>query len=418
MLARAPVLAAAAAAALLLGVAGCGSARPSGQQAPGQQAPAHGAPSGSAASSQVRSGSNPAATPSSAAPAAAAPGPVPAGFAATSVTFVSADEAFVLGTAPCAHAPCTAILRTRDRGATWAALPAPPVPVGEPGATTASIVWGIRFATPEHGFVFGDSGVWETTDGGARWTRDFTPAGSFLSLAIAAGQVLAINALCVPGGCQDAALIRRPLNSRSPGGGTWTGVAQTTVGNLLDPDDMIATQAGVAAVLDGRDVLVTRDGGLTHTTNPVPCPGEPGAPSVAVTSATGLVLLCIGGGYTGHTVKQIYVSDDDGAHWTAAGVPSPAGDGGTIAATTTGEVAIATASAASWLFHSGDRGVTWQTVNTQFDGGMGWADLGFTTATDGVVVHGPADSDGNSTKRPGQLFLTSDGGASWTPVSF
>jgi photosystem II stability/assembly factor-like uncharacterized protein len=81
-------------------------------------------------------------------------------------------------------------------------------------------------------------------------------------------------------------------------------------------------------------------------------------------------------------------------------------------------VAIATASAASWLFHSGDGGVTWQTVNTQFDGGAGWADLGFTTATDGVVVHAPADSDGNSTQRPGQLFLTSDGGASWTPVSF
>ena len=62
--------------------------------------------------------------------------------------------------------------------------------------------------------------------------------------------------------------------------------------------------------------------------------------------------------------------------------------------------------------------MTWQTVNTQFDGGMGWADLGFTTAADGVVVHGPADSDGNSTQRPGQLFLTSDGGASWTPVRF
>jgi hypothetical protein len=40
---------------------------------------------------------------------------VPAGFAATSVTFVSADEAFVLGTAPCAKAPCTSIACTLDR---------------------------------------------------------------------------------------------------------------------------------------------------------------------------------------------------------------------------------------------------------------------------------------------------------------
>ena len=170
----------AVAAALLLGVAGCGSARPSGQQAPGQQAPAHGAPSGSAASSQVRSGSNPAVTPSSSAPAAAAPGPVPAGFAATSVTFVSADEAFVLGTAPCAHAPCTAILRTRDRGATWAALPAPPVPVGEPDG---GVGWAdLGFTTGTNGVVVhapadsdGNSTqrpgqLFLTSDGGASWT--------------------------------------------------------------------------------------------------------------------------------------------------------------------------------------------------------------------------------------------------------
>jgi photosystem II stability/assembly factor-like uncharacterized protein len=119
-----------------------------------------------------------------------------------------------------------------------------------------------------------------------------------------------------------------------------------------------------------------------------------------------------------HTIKQVYVSGDEGAHWSAAGVPSPAGDGGTIAATTTSQLAIATASAASWLLHSGDAGTSWRTVNEQYDGGAGWADLGFTTDTDGVVVHGPADSDGNRTQRPGQLFLTGDAGATWYPVSF
>ena len=55
-------------------------------------------------------------------------------------------------------------------------------------------------------------------------------------------------------------------------------------------------------------------------------------------------------------------------------------------------------------------GTSWRAVDEQDDGGAGWADLGFTTATDGVVIHGPADSDGNTTERPGQLFLTSDAG--------
>jgi len=101
-------------------------------------------------------------------------GPVPAGFRAASVTFVSSREAFVLGTAPCAHAPCTSVARTGDRGVSWRGLPAPVVPLGEPGVTGPA-VWGIRFATPEYGFVFGN-GLWVTTDGGEHWSFAAYPA--------------------------------------------------------------------------------------------------------------------------------------------------------------------------------------------------------------------------------------------------
>lgn len=50
--------------------------------------------------------------------------------------------------------------------------------------------------------------------------------------------------------------------------------------------------------------------------------------------------------------------------------------------------------------------------------GAGFSDIGFTTTADGVTVYGPAYSDGNPGKGPGQLLLTSDGGASWTAVKF
>jgi hypothetical protein len=393
------------AAAAVVGIAGCGSIH-----APG----AAGSP-GPAGRTPVRSASSPAGP----GPKARAPvGRVPAGFAATSVTWVSPDEAFVLGTAPCAHAPCTSIARTLNRGVTWTARPAPLVPVGAPGQR--GTVWGIRFATAEHGFVFGD-GLWETTDGGARWDRVRTPNGMVLSLAIVPGQVLVLVAQCRAerSGCPRYGL----LASRPLSGGIWTGVANAAAVRLIDPDDLIATQAGVAAAVVATDVIVLRPDQPGRTVNPIPCRSPGQIPSVAVASATRLAILCTGEGYTGHTIKHVYLSDDDGAHWTPAGPPSPDGDAGTLAATSTGQLAIATESAASWLFYSATKGAGWKIVNQQDDGGAGWADLGFTTATtttvtDGVVVYGPANSDGNSTRRPGQLLLTDDAGATWYRVSF
>jgi hypothetical protein len=402
MMAAARMSLLAAVAGLLIGLAGCGS---SGASGPGTS-------SGAGASSPARSESSPS-RPAQAPSGTQPGGPLPARFAAASVTFVSADEAFVLGTAPCAHTPCTWVARTLDRGQSWVGVTTPAGPVGQPGLGGAPAVWGIRFATPGHGFVFGDE-LWETIDGGAQWSRDAQPGGSILSLAIVRGQVLALTARSTPGGYEQPAVLER----RALGGGSWTAVEKVTIGTLIDANDLIATQAGVAAVANGRHVLVTGDGGLTFTVNPIPCPALEQSPSVAVTSRYGLALLCTGQGYTGHTMKQVYVSRDAGAHWAPAGMPSPDGDAGTIAGTAAGQLAIATESAASWLFYSGDGGSSWRIVHTADDGGMGWADLGFTTATDGVVVHGPADADGNSTQRPGELFLTSDGGTTWHQVSF
>ena len=79
---------------------------------------------------------------------------------------------------------------------------------------------------------------------------------------------------------------------------------------------------------------------------------------------------------------------------------------------------VAADSGASMLYHSADGGARWSTVYDQGDGGLDFNDLGFTTAADGVVVYGPAVSDDNAESRPGWLLLTSNGGASWQPVSF
>jgi hypothetical protein len=205
------------------------------------------------------------------------------------------------------------------------------------------------------------------------------------------------------------------LSRRALGGGPWTRITARASNSGVGG---IATQAGVAALVDGSSVLVTANGGLTVTKHPTPCPAAgspfPVVTSVAVQAPHGLALLCTGQGYTGHTDKTVYVSGDLGATWKLAGHPASAGDGGMIAASAPGHLTIATTSAASWLYYSADNGRTWRTAVTYLDGGQGWNDLGFTTTRDGVVIHGhPAYGD-----MLGQLLLTDNGGLTWHAVTF
>jgi hypothetical protein len=390
-----PILFVAACLALLGAVAACGSKTPA--SATSTPASPSVAPSPSAS---VTHGPHTSPTP----PPAAAP----AGFKAASVTFVSANEAFVLGTA---HSAGTVVLRTTDRGQSWVALAAPSAPLGRALSSGAHTVWGVRFATPSHGFIFGH-GLWETTDGGGHWTLDSSPAGTLLSLAAIDGRVLVLVKGATSSG--PATLLSRAL-----GGGSWSAVTTVHTADVSDPNDLIATQAGTAAVLDGTSVVVTTDGGLTITRRATPAlPADFSPASLTTTGGHGLALLAVGQGFTGHTIKRVYVSSDAGAAWLKAGAPSAEGDGGALAAGSARGLLLATASAASWIDRSTDAGATWATRLTYGDGGLGWADLGFTSVTNAVVVHGPADTPGGADGRPGQLLLSSDGGATWRAVTF
>jgi hypothetical protein len=245
------------------------------------------------------------------------------------------------------------------------------------------------------------------------WIADSAPNRSILSLATIDGQVLAlITPPMTLGPTQTDELIRRPL-----AGGSWSTVASVKSVDLTDPTDLIATQAGTAAILDGTSILVTTNGGTTIKSRATPSLPQYFTPAaIAVTSGNGLALLCVGQGYTGHTQKLIYLSANGGVTWSKAGTPSPEGDGGTLAGSGT-TLVLATASAASWLDRSTNGGHDWATSLTYGDGGLGWADLGFTTPSNAVVIHGPAHSAGGD-GHPGRLLLSSDGGATWRSVTF
>jgi hypothetical protein len=121
------------AAAGVIAIAGCGSVHAT--RGAGSASPA--------ASTPARSVSKSSPLPEAGPTANTTVGRVPAGFAATSVTWVSPDEAFVLGTAPCAHAPCTGqgytghtskrVYVSHDDGAHWT-LAGQPSPYGDAGS--------------------------------------------------------------------------------------------------------------------------------------------------------------------------------------------------------------------------------------------------------------------------------------------
>ena len=396
----------AAVVAVLLGVGGCGSSSHPSMDHPLVR------PTRSSASSTASSPRSPA-TESSSTVAALAGGPVPSGTKATSVTFISPRTAFVLGTAPCSGAPCSVILRSRDRGHSWVGLPAPRESVS---TFLGTGLWGLRFANVRHGYAFGD-GLWATADGGGSWHRGAAPGRIVLALAaVEDRELVAVAASCLPGESHCAnglTLYHRPI-----GAGRWTVVAGART-NLFGAS--IAVHGADVWVRTLSNLYVSRDGGASFRARPQPCyPSRPdyGMPVSVTDDGAHIYLLCAGEGAAGSTAKYVFRADPAGLGWTLVGRPPRTGDGGDLSAGGDGALIITTASGASWLYRSTDGGRSWKTVLTENDGGAGWNDLGFTTATDGVVVHGPAVSDGESDGRPGQLLLSDDGGQTFLPVEF
>ena len=340
-------------------------------------------------------------------------GPVPPGTSATSVTFVSTQEAFVLGTAPCTHHPCSVVLRTVDRGHSWVGLPAPLEGVSRAGG---SGLWGLRFADPNRGYAYGN-GIWRTIDGGGSWQRWSVPGRYVIDFAaVRDSRLIAVTTPCSPssGGCSH----RLTLYDRPIAGGPWRAMARSGPNAF---NDSISVHGGVVWVLLGQRLVVSTDGGRTFGMSTQPCAHSLAALPQPTSISDGgrfTFLLCTGQGFASHTIKIIYRTHGTSGRWTRVGQAPTPGDVGLLAAAGGGKLVIATASAASWLYRSTDGGRHWRTPLSYPDGGEGWADLGFTSSSDGVVIHGPASRDGGSASFPGQLLLTDDAGHTWRLIAF
>jgi photosystem II stability/assembly factor-like uncharacterized protein len=337
-------------------------------------------------------------------------GPVPAGFRAVDLTWVSLDQGWALGTAPCGNPPCTSIVRTTDGGRHWVGIPAPVAGLAEASDCTGdqACVSGLRFANSQVGYAYGPSALFMTTDAGQHWQRQSLAGAS--GLEVADGIVVRVSSKCLPG-C-DFTVERSVVGSTSwqsvplPAGGQTSGAQLARAGNLV----ALLTEGHIAGgAQHATSVLLTSTtGGVSWTARGEPCPqGSSEYDSTAVSTAAdgSITVLC-----SSRDAQQAHftmTSTDGGGHFVRAPQSLGASNSSAIG-TASRSVQLVSLDA---LYRSTDGGSSWQRVS----GPAGASYIGFESDTVGRVL---AQTPGSTTYGADQVWTTTDAGRSWTAHSF
>jgi len=374
------------------------------------------------------SSSHPSATTSTPVPAVGLP-PVPANFAATSVTFIGTLTGWVIGQAGtpghCFTKDCTSVARTDDGGATWYGVPAPVT--GAPDGSTG--VSQIRFLDRDNGWAFGPQ-LYATHDGGQHWAKISIGGMRVTALETRGNRAFAVWARCTGTGsdfaanCTSFAVYSAAMGSDqwapvrgasaavSPGGpaGSASLLLTGTLGYLLTPSGAllsgpISGQGGwhplVAASTASAANSASPSASSLCSSGAAQPNGQPAGGLLAATSPTGLVLLCTGQATAGTQPKTVYTSSDSGTKWQLAGTPPASGTATSVAGTPSGSLLIATSQG---IEVSADGGATWAAAQGSLPA-AGFAFVGMTTVSQGVAV--PADPSQDA------VWFTKDGGQTW-----
>lgn len=336
-------------------------------------------------------------------------------FHAASVTWVSAQRGWLLGSAACGQATCTTVIRTTDGGRTWsrlASLDAPLTVEQDTGIT------GVRFADDLHGWAFGPA-LWATADGGGTWQRQVPDGGRpVLALAGDPDAVYAVVSGCQFGQPLSDCTRRTTLWRTTPGQGSWT---QVTLKLPVANQALLAVHGHVAYLViptvdsTDPDVIEVTVDGQRWNSRPDPCSKTDGEylSSLAPISDTDVALMCQADIGFGKAEKRVVRSTDTAQTNTSAGTLPFWGIISQLAAAPNGTLLVSSYSIGSWIYRNAD-GQTWTTSEDLGDGGIGWNDIAFTTDRVGYVVHGPVFCCGGY--GPGELWNTADGGLTWRQI--
>lgn len=319
----------------------------------------------------------------SAAPASGNP-PPPKGFEPQSVSFVSAQAGFVLGTRHCSRLPCAALLeKTVNGGTSWTAVPAPAMSlVPRFTSSPTSAVSSVRFENASDGWLFGP-GLWATANGGKLWHRVTAVPGQIIDLAVANGEVY-VSAEPANGGLNQSKLYESQV-----GGTKWTLVPKVIPQNLLTVSGHSVWAGSANGVNPG--LWTSTDSGLHWSKLAFACPAPAvSASEVAAASASNVAIACTDDGFPqpGSSVKEVYTSADGGRTFHLAGKPPEPGQvyGLAMPPGNPQVITLNAASGASYLYRSANGGKAWSETE-YFDGGLGFNDLAYASSTTGYVIH-------------------------------
>ena len=259
------------------------------------------------------------------APTASGVATVPSGFLPASVTFVSPDHGFLLGSIPCSGNVCAFVAQTRDAGRSWMSLSDLPTSVassadqqGQNGVST------LRFATENVGWAFGPHELWTTHDNGASWARTQLPGltsdSTIEALETSAGLVHAVVLECDSNGCQFT------IRTSDVAQDTWrdSGVRLPVGAGPVPSAQLILN--GTAGWLVQNDRVATNGARLangTWSTWQPPCATLQGPVVIAASSPSDLVGACDVGLWANHEGERLFVSHDGGTTFTKLSTPIP-----------------------------------------------------------------------------------------------
>ena len=355
--------------------------------------------------------------------------PAPANFQPTSITMISGSIGAVIGQAgtpghcgPPVAGDCTSLAGTSDYGTSWYGVSAP-VTAAPDGGTGVSQ---LRFLNLSDGWAYGPA-LYATADGGRQWTPVPTFGLRVTALEAAGNRAFVVLARCqgagpdYAAGCSTFSLYSmaagttalQPVTLSLPasGGPGVMGVAGVAgSASLVIKGDAANPEAGTGYLFaPSGDILTGPVGGGPWTVaTRAPCaPGTAaasGAPLGGQLALSGSVLLlnCTGRGSPPGQLWEWAA----GEPWTTVAVTGGSGTAQSLAATSAGRMVLATTTG---LFVTAlpDPGA-WRSASIA--GGPpagGFSYVGMTSPAQGVAL--PANA------ALGEVFVTRDGGQTWTP---